>query len=87
MLFTIKSGQCCKSKQKATERRAMKILSLTLFLTPLLFHFDQINADFGRIEHETRLGENRRVDKDRRLVLDNDRYTLLLKLVSILKII
>merc|ERR1712004_232120 len=59
--------------QKATDGSAMKILSLTLFLTPLLFHLDQVAADFGRIEHETRLGDNQRVDKDRRLVLDNDR--------------
>ena len=66
-----------KSRQKATDGSAMKILSLTLFLTPLLFHLDQVAADFGRLEHETRLGDNQRVDKDRRLVLDNDRYVLL----------
>ena len=51
----------------------MKALFLTLFLTPLIFQFEQVQADFGRIEHETRIGDRNRVEKDRRLVLDNDR--------------
>ena len=53
--------------------RAMKTLYLSLFLTSFLFGYDQVAADFGRVEYENRLGENR-VDQERRLVLDNDRY-------------
>ena len=53
--------------------RAMKTLYLSLFLISFLFGYDQVAADFGRVENENRLGENR-IDQERRLVLDNGRY-------------